>query len=70
MRLTTFQLAKQRQRFVPAGSRHSCQNCQQGKRIDPQGTTGWVCMRGGFFTTALSVCDMHEQPSREASPPT
>lgn len=69
MSLTTFQLAKRRQGFQPAGARTACQNCHHVSRFDQQATTGWQCMLGGFFTTAMSVCEAFEQRKPKAVPP-
>lgn len=58
---TTFELAKKRQGFVHAQQRPSCSSCQHASRMvhNNTGNVGLQCMKGGFYTTAMSMCDRH-----------
>lgn len=62
MSANTFDLAKQRQNFIHAQQRPSCQGCAHVTRmVHGTGNVGLQCMKGGFFVTAMSVCERHER---------
>ncbi len=65
IRLSTFDLAKQRQQFVRSSDRAGCSNCRHGKesvveRMPPWDKSSWRCMKGGFFVTAFAICGEHD----------
>ena len=62
MSTNTFDLAKQRQGFVPAQRRPSCQSCAHAHRmVHGNSNVGLQCMLGGFFVTPMGVCERHER---------
>ena len=63
--MSNITVSKAAQGFVPANARPSCRNCKHGKqefadRAPPFDTASWRCNKGGFFTTALATCSLHE----------
>lgn len=73
IRLSTFDLAKQRQQFVRAGDRVSCSGCRRSKfsiaeRTPDGDMSSWRCMLGDFFVTAHAVCNEHEPLKMPATP--
>lgn len=57
-------VSKAAQHFVPANQRPACKNCkfgseQRADRMPPYDTATWRCTKGGFYVTALSICNDH-----------
>lgn len=55
-------VSKAAQRFVPANQRHACKSCnfgseQRADRMPPYDTVTWRCTKGGFYVTAMSICN-------------
>lgn len=51
--------------YTPANSRPACRNCFHGDeqfadRMPPYNTKTWRCKKGGFGTTAMAVCTLHQ----------
>ena len=59
MTLNTFDRAKLNQKFQPALARTACRQCTHasGQSV----TSGYRCMKGGFFVTAYAICDLFER---------
>ena len=57
MSLSTFQLAMQRQQYLPATARPGCHSCSH---LSPLGSG--QCLLGGFYTQQFAVCAKHELP--------
>jgi hypothetical protein len=59
MSLNTFDRAKLKQHFQPAMARPACHACTHASGSRP--STGFQCMKGGFFVTAYAICDAFER---------
>ena len=47
--------------FLQAGQRPGCRNCHHGNEVlDRGGVSTWRCSLGGFYTTAMAVCNKHQ----------
>lgn len=61
-------VAKACQHFVPANARPSCSNCTL-VREEPSrwrdGPPSWYCGKGGFYTSAMAICDEHTPAAQE-----
>lgn len=63
----TIQGAKLGMGFRTASSRRACKNCEYGKRLDSGRNpveVEWNCEKGGFFVTAMAVCQQHMHRQR------
>ena len=58
MRLNRFDRNKISQNFKPAKARPACGNCQHASASGME--YGIQCMKGGFFATTYSICDLYE----------
>ena len=54
MSQSTFELAKQRQNYLPFNQRPACHNCARVSKHSEQ------CMEGGFFIQQFAICAKHE----------
>ena len=62
-------VAKACQRFVPAGARPGCSNCTlvRNEAASHHGVNGpsWYCGKGGFYTSAMAICNDHKPVAQE-----
>lgn len=70
--MSSIQVAKVGQGFVPANSRPSCRNCINGAvdssgaqwRAPHNGNAFWRCKLGGFMVNGMDTCGKHELADR------
>ena len=64
--MSSIAVVKATQGFMPANQRPACRNCKHGNEQsqDRSDKFSLSCKKGGFYVTALAVCDEH-QPKRE-----
>ena len=58
-------VSKAVQGFIAANARPSCRNCKHvnqrvAERNPPFDTVSWFCKKGGFYTSALAICNQHD----------
>lgn len=60
---------KATQGFQPAGARPSCSNCTL---VRPEAgshknfnSPRWYCGKGGFYTSAMAICNDHKSATQE-----